>query len=83
MVASSALPEEYESSTSDDIHPNVILTDFSPPNTKMESGWANGAKMKHIDWLKREVEAFKRRGRNVVIVQNGQGSLALAEKGTK
>lgn len=60
-----------------------ILTNFYHADVRSKSGWANGESINHLDWCKKEAGSFIQRGRNVGIVRNSQGQLALFEKGKK
>jgi hypothetical protein len=60
-----------------------ILTNFYHAEVKTKSGWANGEYLAHLEWCKKEAASFIKRGRNVGIVRNTQGQLALFEKGKK
>jgi hypothetical protein len=60
-----------------------IITNFYHADVKTKSGWANGESIAHLDWCKKEAASFIERGRNVGIVRNAQGQLALFEKGKK
>lgn len=66
-----------------DITQEEILTNFYAAETRSKSGWAGGESISHIEWCKKEIELFIKRGRNVGIVRNNQGQLALFEKGKK
>ena len=62
---------------------HMILTNFYYPDSKARSVWRDGDWMKHSDWCQEEAKAFRERGRNVSIVRDEQGRLALFDKGNK
>ena len=56
-----------------------ILTDFNAWDWLDTSSHAGGRMMTHADWLIAEIAAFKRAGRNVFMVVDDKGLLAMAE----
>jgi hypothetical protein len=65
------------------IEEEEILTNFYHSDVRTKSGWVSGESIAHLDWCKKEAASFIKRGRNVGIVRNAQGQLALFEKGKK
>ena len=65
------------------IEEDEIITNFYHADVKTKSGWVSGESISHLEWCKRESASFINRGRNVGIVRNAQGQLALFEKGKK
>ena len=62
---------------------DMILTNFYMPDNKARSVWRGGDWMKHRDWCQKEAEMLRARGRNVAIVRDSAGRLALFYKGNK
>jgi hypothetical protein len=62
---------------------HMILTNFYYPDSKARSVWRDGNWMKHADWCQEEAKAFRARGRNVAIVRDSVGRLALFDKENK
>lgn len=61
------------------IHSKHLLTHWQYPDERCESGWSRGYAITHNDWLKLELSAFIKNGRNAIVVKNRRGQLALAD----